>query len=306
MPDLICGYASAQYAQSLREFGEPLCLPRSGGWLLAAAIGNTSYRDAFGPYPLFAAEKPHLLAQDFAELPIDLVSVYAVSDPLREDQLPTYEWAFDFVRPYKCHYIVDLSITFDKYLCYHHRRYTARALEQVQVTLASCPASFATEWTDLYSALCERHSITGLRRFSPQSFAAQLRIPGCHYFRAFHRGNSVGGLVCFVDRGRAYGHLISTTGLGQRLLAQYALYWTAIEFFRGCAKVLDLGGVPDGLTPEQSGLAFFKSRWSTSTRMAYFCGRILNPKVYGQLTHGVGSKAGNLFPAYRSGILGES
>ena len=60
------------------------------------------------------------------------------------------------------------------------------------------------------------------------------------------------------------------------------------------------------LAPEQSRLAFFKSRWSTSTRMAHFCGRILNRKVYDCLTDQAGSTAGDFFPAYRSGILGES
>jgi hypothetical protein len=307
MPSVaVGGYASSQYAHSLAEFGEPLSLHRSVGWILATAIPNSCYRDAFGPYPLFAAEHPELLVQDFAELPRDLVSLYVVADPLREDQLPAYELAFDFVRPYKLHYVVDLSITFDKYLGYHHRRYAARALEQIQVILANDPAAFATEWTDLYGALCARHSITGMRRFSRPAFDAQLRVPGCHYFRAFHGEELVGGLVCYLDRGRAYGHLISTTALGQRLLAQYALYWTAIEYFRGCATTLHLGGLPDEPAPEKSRLAFFKSRWSTSTRMAHFCGRILNRKIYDCLTDRAGSKAGDLFPAYRSGILGES
>lgn len=298
------GYASRRYVQSLAEFGSPVQLSRSGGWLLAAGIGDNGLRDAFGPYPTFTVEHPEYLDQDLAALKDDLVSVYVVSDPLRDDQLRHFVTAFDFVRLYKPHYVVDLDIGFGRYLRRHHRRYAGRALAQVEIVRAADPASHIDEWTALYAELCGRHRITGLRRFSAASFAVQLTVPGCHYFRALHEGEVVGGFICYLDRGRAYAHLISTTPPGQTLLAQYALYWTAIEYFRGKARLFNLGGVPGGMNASASGLSFFKSGWSTSQRSAMFCGRILNKPLYERLSAANQSQAAEHFPAYRSGILG--
>lgn len=302
----LAGYASSAYVQSLAAFGAPVALSRSGGWLLAAGIGDSGYRDAFGPYPMFAVEHSEHLAEDLDALKDELVSVYVVSDPLRGEQLGHFSSAFDFVRTYKPHYIVDLATSFDSYLRRHHRRYAKRALEQVEVVCVPDPASYAAEWAALYEELCVRHRITGLRRFSAAAFAAQLAVPGCHYFRALQGSEAVGGFICYADRGRAYAHLISTTSRGQTLLAQYALYWAAIEFFRDRARLFDLGGIPGGMDAAESGLSFFKSGWSTSIRNAMFCGRILNAAAYERLC--MANPGGNQghFPAYRSGILGAS
>ena len=300
------GYGSGGYVQSLAAYGTPVRLPRSGGWLLAAGVGDSGDRDAFGPYPLFAVEHPEHLAHDLAALKDDLVSVYAVSDPLREEQLEHFAAAFDFVRPYKPHYIVDLETAFDRYLRRHHRRYARKALAQIDVVCVTDPAAYVAEWTSLYEELCVRHRITGLRRFSQSAFSAQLAVPGCRYFRALHGSAVVGGFICYLDRDRAYAHLISTTQQGQDLLAPYALYWTAIESFRGSARLLDLGGVPGGMDAAASGLSFFKSGWSTSIRRAMFCGRILNEAAYERLCAASPGGSGKHFPAYRSGILGAS
>ncbi len=42
------GYAHANYAVALREFGRPRELPASGGWLLERKIPNTEYSDLMG------------------------------------------------------------------------------------------------------------------------------------------------------------------------------------------------------------------------------------------------------------------
>src|SRR4051812_33133883 len=47
------GYQGPGYVASLREFGRPLSLSRTGGFLLERAIPGTADRDAMGPYPLF-------------------------------------------------------------------------------------------------------------------------------------------------------------------------------------------------------------------------------------------------------------
>ncbi len=298
------GYANSGYVQSLAEFGTPLALSRSGGWLLSVAFRDSGYRDAFGPYPLFAVEHPASLAEDIAGLKEDLVSIYAVSDPLREDQIAHFEKAFDFVRPYKSHFVVDLDVGFDRYLGRHHRRFVRQAFRKLEVERAADPAAHVAEWCGLYEELCVRREIVGLRRFSAAAFTAQLSVPGCHYFRALRNGTAVGGLVCYLDRDRAYGHLTSSTALGRDLFAPYGLIWTAIEFFRGKARLFDLGGVPGGMNATADGLASFKSGWSTTLREARFCGRILNRAVYDKLSLAHAGGGSGHFPAYRAGILG--
>jgi hypothetical protein len=300
------GYADHCYAAALSEFGTPLPLPRSGACLLASPIGKTGLTDAFGTYPLFAVDNPQALGRDLLELSSSIVSVYAVSDPLREEQLPYLQQAFDTIRPYKPHYIVDLRIAFDAYMHRHHRRYAKRAMVQADIELVARPTQYLDEWCGFYSDLCARHGIGGLRRFSRKSFAGQLHVNGCRYFRALHNGEPVGGFICYVDRGRAYAHLIATNPLGQSLAVQYALYWTAIDVLRGEARTFDLGGVPGNAGAPATGLAFFKSGWATSTRMTHFCQRVLNTAAYDRLVALAGGGNPDHFPAYRTGILGES
>ena len=306
MPPDIGGYAHHSYVAALAEFGTPLPLPRAGAWLLTSAIGTSSLTDAFGPYPLFSAENPQALDLELCELSGEIVSVYAVTDPLRDEQLPFLHQAFTAVTPYKPHYIVDLSIGFDTYMHRHHRRYAKRALAQLVIEMPDSPLAYLDEWCGFYNDLCARHGIVGLRRFSRASFAAQLQVPGCRYVRAIHNNEPVGGFICYVDRGRAYAHLIATSPLGQSLAAQYALYWTAIETFRNEAHTFDLGGVPGNAGTAATGLAFFKSGWATSTRMTHFCRRILNATAYDKLVAEAGGGNPQHFPAYRTGILGDS
>jgi hypothetical protein len=66
--DEATGYSHPAYAASLSEFGAPLELPRSGGWLLRRAIPGSDACDAMGPYPLFACRSPAGLAEDLREL----------------------------------------------------------------------------------------------------------------------------------------------------------------------------------------------------------------------------------------------
>ena len=49
------GYMHPFYAEALSEFGTPVALPASGGWLLERCLPGTADRDAMGPYPSSAA-----------------------------------------------------------------------------------------------------------------------------------------------------------------------------------------------------------------------------------------------------------
>jgi hypothetical protein len=75
------GYTDPRYALSLQEFGEPLELPRCGGWILVRSIPGTPYKDAMSCYPLFACRDWTKLHEDLEQVGEDLVSLTLVNDP---------------------------------------------------------------------------------------------------------------------------------------------------------------------------------------------------------------------------------
>ena len=50
------GYLHPMYAQSLIEYGTPLELPFSKGWILKRSIPGTNQFDGMGCYPIFACQ----------------------------------------------------------------------------------------------------------------------------------------------------------------------------------------------------------------------------------------------------------
>ena len=77
---IVTGYLHPRYAESLCEFGEPLHLPRSGGWLLMRRV-DSNRADAMSAYPLFACLDWKSLKSDIDQLAKSLVSVVVVTDP---------------------------------------------------------------------------------------------------------------------------------------------------------------------------------------------------------------------------------
>src|SRR5689334_22701878 len=104
------GYAAEEYARSLAEFGEPLKLPRSGGWLLARELPQGGGRDAAGCYPLFSCCDWNSLGADMKDLPEDIVTVSLVADPAASPPSDQLRELFpDVCYHYKDHYLADLS-----------------------------------------------------------------------------------------------------------------------------------------------------------------------------------------------------
>ena len=295
------GYSHNRYAESLSEFGAVITLQNAGGYLIKRKLPSSEYFDCIGCYPLFACRYPGALAADLHSLPEDIVSVTLVPDPWAGLDREELARSFDLIRPFKNHYVVDLDIPFDAYMHKHHRRYSRRALQQADVQLAEDPSLHADEWVALYQHSIVRHKIQGLRAFSHRALSIQLQVPGCHYFRGVIKGELQGALVCYLDRGVVYPHLISTTSEGQKAGLQYALLWVAMEAFRGRARWFLLGSTP-GLTDRSSGstgLSFFKSGWATGICQSHIYGRVHNRVEYRKLAKDVRPDHG-FFPAYRS------
>jgi hypothetical protein len=296
------GYAHPAYARALSEFGEPIRLAESAGWLLRRAIHSTHSYDAMGSYPLFSCRDWSSLAADFGALRDDLVSVAMVPDPFGEYDVQLLRSCFDRVVDFKSHFIIDFEGP-ERNVSKHHRYYARKALRDVQIDICANPEEFLQDWIILYNCLIERHNMKGIKAFSPRSFARQLQVPGLVIFRASTPdGQSVGAHLWYVQGNVAYSHLAAVNELGYKFNSAYAIYDAAIEYFKGKVRFMDIGAGA-GSNSKDDGLTKFKEGWANGQKNAYFCGRILNSERYRELVETTRTKESTYFPAYRHGEL---
>lgn len=297
------GYAHPDYAVSLAEFGDPVLLSASGAWVIERTIANTAERDAMGCYPLFACSDWSNLKKDLDGRADQLVSIVAVTDPFGNYTTELLKSAFDdLVVPFKEHFVVDLSAAPQTFVHAHHQRNARRALETVKIESCAHPADCEKDWNELYGNLIARHDIRGIARFSPASFAQQLKVPGAVLLKATREGATIGMTWWFISGSVGYYHLGAYSESGYNLRASFALFWTALELFRDAGlDWLDLGAGAGLDSSGEDGLTRFKRGWTNTTRPAYLCGRIFDRRRYDQIVAARGAKEGNFFPAYRAG-----
>ena len=297
------GYLHPLYAQSLAEFGEPLELPASKGWILKRPIPGTSFADGMGPYPIFTCQDWSCLGKDMDGLEDQLVSLALVTDPFGAyTQHELQEHFKDLANPFKEHFVIDLEQRPEEFVAPHHRRNAQKALKMIRVEIDTEPIHRLDEWTSLYDHLIDRHEIKGVSRFSRAAFDIQLRVPGIVAFRAIVNDKTVGMLLWYVQGDRGYYHLGAYNEEGYQSNASFAMFWRALDYFatRG-VPWLSLGAGAGAHGDGSDGLTRFKRGWSTGTRTAYFCGRIFDREQYQNIlsVRGIGNT--NYFPAYRAG-----
>jgi len=299
----VTGYASPVYARSLSEFGIPLALQRSGGWLLQRKITGFEDEDAMWPYPIFSCLDWRALREDLDELKDCLVCASVVTDPFGDyDKVLLKQCFSDIVMPFKQHFVVELSQPRESFVSPHHQRNARRALEVLQVEQCETPQDHLDEWVELYKTLIERHSIKGIVAFSRQAFDEQLKVPGIVAFRALYEGKTVGMVLWYVQNKVAYYHLGAYSTQGYELRASFALFWKIIHYFASNGlSWLNLGAGAGSQNDGQDGLTRFKRGWATGTRPAYFCGHIFNRRKYQEIVEAKDIPMVNFFPAYRFG-----
>jgi hypothetical protein len=251
-----------------------------------------------GPYPLFSCLDPSQLAADVEDLRGALVAVSLVLDPFGDWPLPALECYFvDCFRPFKAHFVTDLSLPADRSIRAHHRRNVARARRSVEVDVVVDPDGFLDEWETLYAQLVRRHGIRGIAEFSGPSFARQFRVRGFSALRATVAGVTVGATLWYEYGSVAYYHLGAYSERGYDLGASFALFAFARDHFAGRGlEWLSLGAGAGVGGQGVDGLSRFKRGWATGTRTAYLCGRVLDRERYAELAN---RRAATYFPAYR-------
>jgi len=297
------GYLHPLYAQSLAEFGTPLELPASKGWILKRPITGTADYDGMGCYPIFACEDWLSLEKDLMWVGDQLVAVSLVTDPFgRYNQQDLLRYFKNLAVPYKEHFVIDLQQRPREFVSTHHQRNVQKALKMVDVEVCVKPIEYLDEWTSLYGHLIDRHGITGMTRFSRNAFAKQLSIPGVVAFRAVVDDEVAGMLLWYVQGDVGYYHLGAYNNNGYKTNASFALFWTLIGYFadRG-VHWLSLGAGAGALGNTDDGLTRFKRGWSTGTRTAFLCGRIFAPQRYQEIIQARQIPPTHFFPAYRLG-----
>lgn len=297
------GYPHGDYAASFADLGVPRFLSGCEGWLLERQIPDSESVDLTGCYPLFSCLNWSKLRDDLEQLSGEPVSVALVTDPFGDYDEDYLKQCFrDVVVPFKQHYVADLSQDPETFVHAHHRRNTRKAQEAMHVEKCEDPPAFLDEWVTLYANLEERHDIAGITAFSRETFAKQLTVPGMVVFRSMVGGETVGALLWYVQGDVAYYHLGAYSQQGYDLRASFALFSKAIEYFSEAGlRWLSLGGGAGVSGSGTDGLSRFKQGWSTGSRTAYFCGRILNRAMYDRLVEKRKIPATQYFPAYRLG-----
>jgi hypothetical protein len=263
-----------------------------------------------GCYPLFSCRDGSALAADLEapEIGRDLVALSLVTDPFCDfggnGGLDGLRRAFpDLARPFKEHFVVDLTVPESERVSDHHRRNARRAAQHLTVERAANTQALLEEWHAMYGHLIERHGIRGIAAFSRESFAAQLQAPGLVAFRAREGETPVGITLWYTQGDAALYHLGAYSPAGYALRASFALFQKALEHFAQAGlRWAGLGSGAGARGQGSDGLRRFKEGWSTGTRTAYLCGRIFNREVYAELA----SRAAptSYFPAYRQGEMG--
>ena len=295
------GYLHRLYAESLAEYGAPRELTNAGGWILERHTPISGLQDAMGCYPLFCCLDWQRLEDDLNQLRDTVVSVSLVTDPFGNYTPDLLKSLFDVVLPYKQHFVADLSLPLEQFTSPSHRKYGQRALQKISVEICSNPVTHLDEWVMLYNHLIERRQITGMRRFSRECFARQLAVPGLVMFRATVEDEPLSLDLWYIQGEVAQGHLVCTSPHGYELHVSYGLKLYILQYFTGKVRWVDLGALPGLKGDINDGLASFKRGWSSETRTAFFCGKILNPRAYQELVRATRSEDTDYFPAYRRG-----
>jgi Acetyltransferase (GNAT) domain len=296
------GYRNPQYAESLAEIGTPLYLSHADGWLLGRPIPESGERDAIGCYPVFDCGNWPALDRDLHELESRAVAVSLVVDPFAQvDRSLLGELFSDVCRPYKQHAVVDFGHAWRNAISPHHRRNTRLAARQVEIERCVDPAQWLETWNELYGHLLARHDIRGMAAFSRTSFRRQLAVPGMVAFRAGVKTKTVGMLLWYVADSLAYYHMGAFSPLGYECRAAFALFDFALSDLaaRG-VRWASLGAGAGWRGQTDGGLTRFKTGWANANRTAWFCGRILAPSKYAQLTVARNLIDAEYFPKYRS------
>ena len=298
---LYLGYSDGNYAKSLSFYGVPRYLEHSKGWLLERRISNSDkHLDVMGIYPYFSCFNWNALTDDVELLRNEgFVSLVMITDPMHSVKAEAQHDLFDISRLFKMSFVAELNGSLEKCASKHHQYYAGKASKKLEVKVLAAPLEDLEGWYGLYSNLIHRHTITGVRRFSKESFSLLFQMPGVFLFTAYLSNMLVGAQIMILQDDVAYAHLSAFTEEGYIQGASYLLDWATLEFMQGKVRAINWGSGLGGSDGTTGGLADYKKGWSSTLKPSYLYGSILNRDLYTKLMNKSNAVNSPYFPGYR-------
>jgi len=302
---LMLGYSHRNFARVYGRFGDPVDLVASGGSLLRRRIPGSDFWDLTGCYPVFCCMNWPALKDDIHVLKQENASLVLVADPFLAGGEDYLAQLFDTVRPFKTHYIAELSQPLESFVPKKRILTARKALQRIDVEVSSSPAAWGEDWMALQNQSHHADDASGINVLSIDEINRLLQVPGIVALRATHHGRPVGMHLEFHQGDIVFGHFASYAPDTYSLNVSTALHVCEIEYFSDKARWIDWGGVP-GVEDKKNGLSQFKMNFSNTTRTAFLCGSVLNRSVYEHLSASCVDASASYFPAYRAGEHGRS
>jgi len=292
-------YATLNYAQSLSRTEESFAVPEWGGAVIARPI-ELDLLDAAGTYPMTVLAPDADLAGGLGRLrQAGFISVVIVLDDYHRPPLPDLESAFDLVRPFKTHYVVDRAI--GETVPSRHHRYAIKKARSVVRAEAFALCDHLEEWLRLYEHLTQRHGLHGVHDFPRRHHEMLSVLPGIKAVGAFLDDVLLAAHLWVEEDGRVHSHLAASSDQGYALGAAYAVNDASIRFFAD-AQIINFGGGAGHEDDPTDGLARFKMGFVNATARSYICGKILDTEKYERLS-ATRMATTDFFPAYRAPLL---
>jgi hypothetical protein len=206
--------------------------------------------------------------------------------------------AFTIARPFKTHYLVDTAS--GVYQPSRHHRYELRRAAQRGVEIRDVAlVDILDAWTALYAELISLRRITGVQRFSRESFEILASCEGVSAVAAYI-GSELVSCHLWVEYERfVWSHLAASNARGYANSAAYAVYDQSIRNFSG--RMINLGGAAGFDDSADDGLARFKAGFSNRKHTSWLLGSVLDTESYQKLCGYRGVAGGTeYFPAYRA------
>jgi hypothetical protein len=296
---MIHPYCSKKYAESFKEVGmEPIYLPNNDIWLVKRPIPGANLYDAANCYPVFPFSKDIDFIKDIDTFKQhNIVSLVLVSDVFTQNACINLSNQFNYVIEYKPHYIIDLKVDEIKYTS-HHRQYVKKANQYCETKFISLK-EYIDEWKELYNVLIEKHSLTGVHKFSKSFFAEIATLDKLYMIGAFIEKKLVSAMLWIEYDGFIYSFLGASSSEGYDKMCAYAVYDYSIKYFKEKKfTAIDLGGGA-GVQKSSAGLSFFKKGFSNKELYCYIYGMIIDHEAYINLSKDKNNTI-KYFPLYRA------
>lgn len=299
-------FAQADYAKSLHGNAQLIHLPHVDGWVVRRSfkghgVAENITTDLSNPYPMFSCLNLQHIKDDIKILETSSdVSLTLRTDVFDEAIIPKIRSDFDFIRPFKTHYIAELSTPWREFASRNCRRYAAKAEASFQISRVMSPPDYAASLLKLNQTILKRVDVAFNVNLTEDILRQLLALPEVVLFDA-RNDDGLQGLALYMRYGdNVYAHTLGVTDQGRSDYAVYGLYGHALDYFQDNARAIDFGGNPGMAEDSENSIGSFKRAWSNKTQVSFICGKVLRPSLYEDLCQSRSVLQGDFFPAYRA------